>query len=203
MSNIKVNGTIEGKSIVLQYPEWDIVNMPKIEFKSHDANGTNTSTIKIEGSTLKLDATSILLNNIDVLKILSIDDIYLDPNIAVSEDVYPKASYITFKSNLLGNKKLAIIWGTTPKTDNNGYLTGAPTLVPWIPTSSEGRVLNLFKNTTFNVHVNPYGGKQYNYGWRVINYMKDGNAGFNVRYGNTSDDIGFNFLMIGIIEDEA
>ena len=127
-----------------------------------------------------------------------IDSSYFDPvdTDGTSGDVQ-SMNYIKTKK-LFNNRSLIIIWGGTPVTDSNGYLTGASSGNGWIPTSSEGVKANLFtKVANCRTFVLPYGGTQYSYGWRVIHYMRDGYVGINVRYGNATGNLRFSYIMIG------
>lgn len=124
-----------------------------------------------------------------------IDSSYFDPLTSAAGS--RTMNYIKTKK-IIGGRSLIIVWGTTPDTDANGFLTGASSGNGWVPTSSEGVKANLFTSiANYRVVAMPYGGTQYSYGWRVINYMRDGYGGFNIRYGNSTSGIAFTYIMIG------
>lgn len=197
MANIKCNGLIESKSINIK----GITESPSIKFKTSEEN-TN-AIIEAVGNSLKITAQDgISINDIDLIsRALTVDSYYIDPcDIGESGDV-TTSSYIKFRS-IFGGKSLVVCWGATPNTNSDGYLSGTTSGVScWIPTSSEGVQHKIFtKPGQFRTVVTPYGGTQYAYGWRVINYPNDeGYCGFNLRYGNGTSGIRFNYIIIGLV----
>lgn len=165
-----------------------------------------------DGKKLNFSAEGgFFMNSIDMLtSFLTVKDSYIDPQINGSTANATMASYIRFtnlgklklgKTETPVDKDLVIIFGTTPETNGDGFLKGATSGNAWIPTSSDGVELKVFKSPgQFRVTALPYSGTYYNYGWRVINYLKDGYGGFNIRYGNSTSGIRFSFTMIGFID---
>lgn len=164
----------------------------------------STETDLINLSTTLTNNFNTSFNNFNTILGLKLQvvDYYIDPTTLAgynNADV-TSASYVTF-NKVFGDKKLTIIWGTTPETDNNGYLQGAPTQVGWVPTSSEGIICSPFTDVSqYRVQATIYGGTQFHYGWRIMHYINNGIGGFNIRYGNSTSGIRYSYIMLGLHE---
>lgn len=131
---------------------------------------------------------------------LSIKDYYIDPLQNTDSGDTQTMNYIV-TNPIIGGKSLKLIWGGSPTTASTGFLTGAPSGVGWIPTSSEGVQAKLFTSpANYRAIATPYAGTQYSYSWRIINYLNNGFGGINIRYGNDTSGIRFNYFIIGLEE---
>ena len=171
------------------------LNVQSASINSVNAQLGNIS--EIQTNSINLDGLGNLLSILN--NKLQVAEYYIDPSHNQDNADIQSMSYVVI-NNFMGSKKLILCWGATPETDGNGYLNGAPTGVGWIPTSSDGskQLTKFTKTTNYRVFALPYYGTQFSYGWRVINYLNSGYGGFNIRYGNETSGIRFNYFVIGL-----